>query len=223
MINVTRLRAMIGWLGMLLPWIVVVLLGRFPDSISETYWYQETIIPFMIILGSASILLMFYDGYDKKDDIINTIGSFFGLGILLFPCDIDGIANYGHSIIGWAKGLSSTELHELPSGIFMVPMSVSNVIHTVSAIAFFVILALNSIFQFTKTSGEITKNKKIRNIIYRVCGIGMLSVFLIYLIPIPYEMFRCKVWFIEMVALTFFGISWLTKANCYKLLFADKK
>ena len=65
-------------------------------------------------------------------------------------------------------------------------------------------------------------NKKIRNIIYRICGIGMLSVFIIYLIPIPYEMFHCKVWFVEMIALTFFGISWLTKANCYRWLFADK-
>jgi hypothetical protein len=102
-------------------------------------------------------------------------------------------------------------------------MNVSNVIHTVSAIAFFVILAFNSIFQFTKTSGEMTKNKKIRNIIYRICGVGMLSVFLIYLIPIPYAAFPFKVWLIETIALTFFGISWLTKANCYRWLFADKK
>lgn len=35
-INTIRLRAMIGWLGMLLPWIVVLLIGYFPHSISAT-------------------------------------------------------------------------------------------------------------------------------------------------------------------------------------------
>ena len=35
-INTARLRAMIGWLGMLLPWIVVLLTGSFPPSISAT-------------------------------------------------------------------------------------------------------------------------------------------------------------------------------------------
>ena len=28
-------------------------------------------------------------------------------------------------------------------------------------------------------------------------------------------------WFVEMIALTFFGVSWMTKANKYKWLFAD--
>jgi hypothetical protein len=43
----------------------------------------------MVILGAASILLLFYDGYDKSDDIINTIGGIFGLCICLFPCNPD--------------------------------------------------------------------------------------------------------------------------------------
>jgi hypothetical protein len=30
------------------------------------------------------------------------------------------------------------------------------------------------------------------------------------------------VWVIETIALAFFGISWLTKADCYRWLFADK-
>ena len=213
MINVKHLRAFIGWLGIALPWVVVLLLWQFPDSISETFYYQETVAPFMIILGAASVLLMYYDGYDKVDDIINTIGSIFGLGICIFPCAVSGVPKAGTAMFTeWAK--------DLPVGTFMIPMHISDIIHTICAIAFFLILAYNSLFQFTKTgSAEMTKNKKIRNIIYRVCGAGMLSVFVLYFFP----WFWHKIWVIETVALTFFGISWLTKANIYSWLAADKR
>ena len=64
MINTIRLRCMLGWLGLLLPWIVVLLLWMFPGSISSTYYTYEAGPVFMIILGSASFLLISYKGYD---------------------------------------------------------------------------------------------------------------------------------------------------------------
>ena len=79
------------------------------------------------------------------------------------------------------------------------------------------ILAYNSFFLFTKTSGEVTKKKKIRNIIYRVCGVGMIASFLILLLP----SFRIQVWLTEAIALLFFAISFLTKADIYPWLFCD--
>ena len=39
----------------------------------------------MIILGSASVLLICYKGYDRGDDITATIAGIFGLLICLFP------------------------------------------------------------------------------------------------------------------------------------------
>ena len=84
-INTLRLRAMIGWLGMLLPWIVVLLTGSFPPSISAT-WYTNACTPFMIILGSACFLLISYKGYERIDDIILTCSGIAGLLICLFPC-----------------------------------------------------------------------------------------------------------------------------------------
>ena len=38
MINTTRLRLLIGWLGLLLPWIVSLLLFKIPQSIAITYY-----------------------------------------------------------------------------------------------------------------------------------------------------------------------------------------
>jgi hypothetical protein len=153
----------------------------------------------MIILGSASMLLISYKGYEKIDDILLTCSGFAGLGICLFPCSVS-------SVMGNV-------------GTFLIDSEISNAIHFVCAVIFFGILAYNSFFQFTKSSGVMTPNKKKRNIIYRVCGIGMIASFILPLLPY----FYIKVWLIEVIALFFFGVSWLTKANCYPWLFADKK
>lgn len=197
-LNTVRLRATIGWLGMLLPWIVVVLIGYFPDSISAT-WYTNACTVFMIILGSASFLLISYKGYALIDDVLLSCSGIAGLGICLFPCAISGT-------------------HERV-GTFLIDQQISNVLHLVFAVVFFVLLAYNSIFLFTKSCGEITKRKKIRNIIFIVCGIGMIASFAILLIPnIPH-----KTWVMETIALFFFGVSFLTKADIYPWLFCDKQ
>ena len=195
-INTVRLRATIGWLGMLLPWIVALLIGYIPASISAT-WYTNACTVFMIILGSASFLLISYKGYERIDDILLTCSGISGLGVCLFPCAI-------------------TSTHE-KIGTFLIDNQISNVLHMIFAVVFFGLLAYNSIFLFTKGTENITRNKKIRNIIFRVCGIGMIASFFLLLFPIPHV-----VWVVETVALFFFGISFLTKANIYPWLFCDK-
>ena len=195
-INTLRLRAMIGWLGMLLPWIVVSLLHYFPNSISAT-WYTNACTAFMIILGSASLLLICYKGYTIVDDILLTCSGIAGLCICLFPCAVAGV--------------------EGKVGTFLIDATISARIHNISAIIFFGLLSYNSLFLFTKSSGEMTRNKKIRNIIYRVCGVGMMASFLFLLLPD----FHIKVWLVETIALFFFGVSFLTKADIYPWLFCD--
>lgn len=189
---------------MLLPWIVVILGFAFPPSISATYYVATCITPFMIILGSASILLVSYKGYDWKDDLVLTSSGIAGLCICLFPCNPSADLA---SVVG------------LLGGTFAIPAAASNIIHLISAIVFFALLAYNSIFLFTKTSGEMTTKKKIRNIIYRVCGIGMLASFLLLLLP----SFYIQTWLMETIALFFFGVSFLTKADCYPWLACDDK
>jgi len=194
-VDTNRLRATLGWLGMILPWIVVVLTHGFPPSISATY-YTNAVAVFMIILGSAGILLICYKGYSWVDDLIFTASGIFGIGICLFPC--------------------STELFDIV-GTFQLPVKVSGIIHNTCAACFFTLLSVSSLFLFTKSDGNPTKKKKIRNIIYRVCGVGMVGSFLLFLLPD----FYIKTWLIETIALFFFGVSWLTKANIYKFLFCD--
>ena len=208
MINTIRLRSMLGWLGMLLPWMVLGLALAFgygfPDSISATYFMDPCITPFMIILGSAGLLLMSYKGYDKQDDIICTLAGIAGLCICIFPCD--------------KGGLLTTEI----VGTFGLPANISGWIHNISAIIFFGLLAYNSLFLFTKTSGEVTPTKRKRNVIFIVCGIGMV-ISLIGIIPVSLMKIHGGTWVVEAIALIFFGISWLTKSNIYPWLFAEKK
>lgn len=174
-INTVRLRVMIGLLGMLLPWIVVLLFGGIPASISATYYAAQCITPFMIILGAASLLLISYRGYTVLDDIILSLAGVAGLLICLCPC-------------------ASSVLPVI--GTFALPSAVSGAIHNISAVVFFGLLSFNSLFLFTKTDGNMTKKKKARNIIYIVCGIGMIASFALLLVPIS-----CRIWLTEMVAL----------------------
>ena len=215
MINTVRLRSMLGWLGMLLPWIVFCLAYSDPfytdyvnhiipvDSISAKYFINTCVAPFMIILGSASLLLISYKGYTIQDDLICTLAGIAGLGVCLFPCGATSMTYVG--TFAMAKGTSS-------------------MLHNIFAAIFFIQLAYNSIFLFTKSTGEKTPSKKKRNVIFIVCGIGMIVSFaFIPLNTILKLNLYGGTWLAEMAGLTFFGISWLTKSNIYPWLFAEKK
>jgi hypothetical protein len=133
------------------------------------------------------------------------------IGICLFSCGTEDLSER------WSELDTLTHV-----GTFQIAPQVSGILHSICAIGFFALLAYNSLFLFTKSSGEMTTNKKKRNIIFRVCGIGMAISF-IAIIPISIFEWWGGVWLVETIALAFFGISWLTKADCYPWLFCDKK
>ena len=206
-----RIRNIIGFLGMILPW--VALLGTFLVSknieLSDDFWSNLSIsatyylTPALTgILTTAAIVLMCYDSYEPIDDIITTLSGVCGLLIVLFPC---------HCCVSPDK-----------VGLFQLPANISHIIHSVSAVCFFLLLAFNSLFLFTKSKVEEinqTKQKKTRNIIYRVCGYGMLAALI--LMPLPIHFFA-KTFIVETIALTFFGVSWLVKGQVFGIL-ADEE
>lgn len=212
-INTIRLRKWLGWLGALLPLIVLglcLIFGYgFPDSISATYYLPPTITPFMIVLGASGILLISYKGYDRHDDVICSIAGVLALCICLFPCTTKDLSEHWVDIT-----------FPYYVGTFQLPYFVSGWLHNISAIGFFALLAYNSYFLFTKSGGEMTDNKKKRNLIYKVCGIGMVASFL-FIIPISIFEIWGGVWVVEAIALAFFGVSWLTKSDVYPWLFCD--
>ena len=160
----------------------------------------------MGILIAASILLMCYRGYEKTDDVINTLTGIAGLCICLFPCSNPEM---------YAKGLIPEYV-----GTFQLPVGVSGWIHNIAAVVFFGLLAYNVLFLFTKSSGIMTENKKKRNLIYKICGIGMVVALLAIVVVSIFSIYA-GTWAVEAVALFFFGIAFLTKADVYPWLFCD--
>lgn len=205
-----RIRNTIGFLGMLLPWIA--LLGTFLASkhidLTITFWKELSIsatyyvTPALTgILTTAAVVLICYYGYGPKDDIPTTAAGVFGLMIVLFPCSCE---------------LSAGKI----VGFFQLQAETSHIIHCISAVCFFLLLSYISLFLFTKSypDKERTKQKIKRDTIYRICGIGMLAA--LVFIPLPID-FPAKIFIVEAIALTFFGISWLVKGQVFGL-FADK-
>ena len=198
-----RIRAFIGVLGMILPWlsligaVIVAKTNGFPDafwenlSISATYYVTP---PLVGVLTAASVILMCYKGYDWRDHAVTALSGVFGAMIVIFPCKC---AISGDVV-----------------GFFQLPANVSHIIHCVSAVTFFVLLSINSMFLFTLGESN-TKNKKIKNVIFRICAVGMLCG--LVLIPLPVE-FPAKVFICEAIALTFFAVSWLVKAELFGIL-----
>ncbi len=199
-----RIRNCVGYLGVILPWMALFSAGicEHPGydwwwSISATY-YQTVAIAGVLV--PASIVLITYIGYDALDNWITTLSGIFGLGVVLFPCKVSWIPN------------------GTPVGFFHIPIEISHVLHTCCATLFFILIAFNSIFLFTKSIKCQTRHKRIRNNIYRFCGWSMigLEIFLgiTKLIGAP------GYWtlIIEILLLNLFGLAWLVKGETFRFL-----
>lgn len=209
-ISYKNLRRLIGLLGIALPFLC--LLGLFitktqlQPSISHCYYTNVRDVFIGIMIG-VSMFLITYNGYDATDDTVTNLTGLFGIGLALCPCLI-------------SKGST------IDVGYLNLDPIVSNIIHVSCAALFFILLAVNSIFLFTKTGKDtkvITPNKNKRNLIYITCGIVMIVLMLLLVVlslalgdefnnePIAF--------FIESFMLFAFGISWLVKGET---IFRDK-
>jgi cytochrome bd-type quinol oxidase subunit 2 len=199
-----QLRKLIGFLGVLLPFVCVAGSFRFAhiemqNSISM-YYYSNMRDVFVGILICVSLFLITYQGYETVDNIVTNVTGVMGAGIALFPC-------------------GNPAFHD-PVGIFMLPNSTTNWFHLSSAATFFILLAINSIWLFTKSDKPVRKHsrKYYRNIVYCVCGIVILAC-MAALVPV---MIFCSADFmnrtyiilaLEIIMLFAFGASWLVKGG----------
>ena len=198
------LRRLIGILGMVLP--LVCFLGgllfggeSLRRSISA-YYYTNVRDFFGGLMICMSFFMMTYKGYERIDTIANLAAGLSGIGVGLFPCLLDA--------------------PDAPVGFFQLRESCSNIVHVACAGTFFVILALSSLFLFTRKREDRmpTERKLLRNIVYRICGwvmiatlVGILIV-MIFLSDSIQEKTRI-VFFAETILLEAFGISWLVKGE----------
>jgi hypothetical protein len=204
------MRRVIGLLGIALPFVVVLgssIQGRFVIMGSLSGYYYTNVGDFFVgLLCSVSLFLISYRGYEKIDNIVTNVSGVIALGIVAFPTSM-----FSGKVVR--------------VGIFLIPDNISQYLHLTFSIMFFVLLAFNSIFLFTKHGGHPSREKRMRNIVYVVCGVVMLSSVVCMVVYIAFltNTFLsrvCPVLVFESIALISFGVSWLVKGHT---LFRDKK
>lgn len=199
-----RIRNLCGLLGVVLPWLALFSAGiaNHPSpqwwwSISATYYQSPALVA---VLTPASIVLMTYEGYDFKDNLVTTLSGIFGLGIVLFPCHVNWVAD------------------DAAVGFFQIPVGISDILHVICAAAFFFLLAYNSFALFTKSGGQMTRRKQLRNRIYKVCGYGILCLMAAFVIVMRTSLPGYYIMVIEILLLHLFGLSWLVKGEAFPFL-----
>lgn len=208
-ISYLTLRKSIGILGISLPIILlfwtIITKGEFfiASSISK-YYYTDSRNILVVIMSAVAFFMFAYRGYEKKDRIAGKVAFISALGIALFPTNPPQTFN---------------EMCQADNHIFSFVV----IIHYISSIVFFLVLAYFSLFLFTRTINNDIKNhtpqKKQRNIIYKVCAYIILASLLLLIV---YVFFKCRfpilhkyhfIFWLETIALFAFGTSWLVKGQ----------
>jgi drug/metabolite transporter (DMT)-like permease len=205
------IRKVIGILAILIP--ILMAFGGMMDgsgkgireSISN-YYYSNMQDVFVGILCAVALFLISYKGYDLIDNISSSVAGIAALGVAFFP-----MSRHINDPVNFPQ--------QQHVGVFFLNESHTYPVHITSAVLFFLVIAFISFFLFTKTGGKkMTEGKKIRNLVYRICGIGIL--FFLTLM-IAYNIFPKNtgidklnpVFWLESLALAFFGFSWLVKGK----------
>ena len=215
-ISYYTMRRAIGILGITLPLMLVTGSSLFGDceevqmSIS-TYYYTNMRNIFVGFNCAVAFFLFAYRGHDWMDNLTGYLGCIFVLGLAFLPCTIS-----------------------TPNPPCMVPIPEQNPLvgklHNISAISYFIILIIYSLFLFPKThmdmvTGEkmfMGRQKKKRNVVYYICG-SMMTMSLLLIISYMWilknlypglEDLRPIFW-LESIMLLSFGISWLTKGQLF--------
>ena len=215
-ISYQTLRKTIGWLGILLPFIMIIGAWAFwncttlQPSISH-YYYTNMREIFVGVICSVALFLFTYTGPTRIDGWVSNIAGVFGLGIALFPTRLlcDNIAKL-------SEGESCYPCQQSVTSLTRIPYHAT--LHLLCAALFFITLALMSIFLFRLSDcskKEQTIQKRKRNIIFLYCGLIMLASIAaagVYLMFAGDKPTTFVLW-AEVVALMAFGVSWLTKGQ----------
>jgi hypothetical protein len=195
------LRKIIGYSGLLLPFICWAFAWKYESSISD-YYYTRSGVFFTSILTLCGAFLIAYRGEEQFEETISDNIITWIAGILIF-------------IVAFVPTPFSTES---PCNCGPTPIChCSNIlgwIHFGSAALFFLSMGYLSIFRFRRDKNPEDRQKVVRYFIYLICGIVIWAVllfagFMIFFFDVKDHF----VFWIEVVLLLSFGISWLVKGK----------
>lgn len=186
------------------------------NSISGTYWTNARLI-FVLLFGIAGIFMILYKGYNWQDRVVNILAGISLLALVIFPTFSDAVMatdpRVDYNLFPDLNKRVSTWIHIVFSGIGLA--------------CFFI----NCIFLFTKHSGEITDKKKVRNIIYQVCGYVILVMYLFSTVLVlkstsgnPSKIFPLWTCMIcEILEIGAVGFAWLVKGESLRFFNDDQQ
>ncbi len=199
-------RKMLGLLcGLLAP--LAVLFGYFGNNPDE-WWYSISASYYcntkMLMIGLLFTTFVYFLSYRGKglDNMITAISGVAALGVIAFPTNT-----------------SFVDDNELV-GLFHLPVTISHIVHCVSASSLFVSFAVMILFQFTKSNSNPTPEKLKRNILYKVCGLTIIFFMAFQMATVALDDIFPNWWTMvnEAVMLTAFAVAWLCKAECFNAL-----
>jgi Protein of unknown function (DUF998) len=192
------LRRGVGFLGLSLP--IVLILGKIwldggglLGSISG-YYYTSMRDYFVGTMCAMGVFLALYR-YRREDRYLSDALAVFAVGVALFPTNPAGAnPTTGQTIIGY--------------------------IHLVCASLFFLCMAYFSLALFTRTDPRRipTRQKRRRNVLYRVCGIAIVACLVLvvatnFLLTDHLKNEVHPLLWLETVAIWAFSVSWLVKGE----------
>jgi hypothetical protein len=199
-----ELRRAVGILGMALP--VIMIFGAFllydcrdvQRSISA-YYHTPMRNYFVGTICAIALFLFAYRGYDWRDRAAGKLGAFFAVLVAFFPTALE---------------------HATPCIPLPIDNGYINTVHFISAGLFFLVISFFSLFLFTIKKKPVTRKKILRNRLYYIFGSGMLICLALIVTYYFYLEDRFPVlvnydpiFWLEAIALWFFGISWLIKGE----------
>ena len=203
-------RKLIGWLGIALPLLVVVLSKVWPvhgaewemlDSISAFYDTSGNAV-FVGTLFALALFLFTYGGYegDLADRVLGKIAGVSALGVAFFPTD------------------TPSHLAALPWWLDWMGTA-----HYTAAIVLFASFIAFALWIFRRTSATqktMSAEKRWRNRIFAICGLVMVASVLWAAIAMRADQ---PIFAPEAVALVAFAISWLVKGRAHDSVIAAIK
>jgi hypothetical protein len=218
-VSYQALRKTIGWLGILLPFVMIIGAWLFwgcttlQPSISH-YFYTNMREVFVGVLCAVALFLFTYTGPNKVDGWVSNVAGVFALGVALFPTTV-----LCKSFTGFTTEFVCFPCQQHVTSLTRIPYHAT--LHFICAALFFIILGLMSVFLFRLSDcpkAQQSPQKRKRNVVFLVCGLvifASIGAAGIYMLLARYDEQSTFILWSEAIALLAFGISWLTKGEAY--------
>ncbi|HUJ14692.1 MAG TPA: DUF998 domain-containing protein [Thermoanaerobaculia bacterium] len=203
LISYLLLRQVIGWSGLLMPFVVRVGAMGFQHLATQgsvsAYYYTDMRDVFVSTLVLVGTLIACYRTPNPGDNVVSIVAGLAAIGIGLFPTDpklADTLA---------AACPCLTDRTCLLHGILGYHMDF--------VIVFFALCFVMVTFQFPRgTPRHAAREMRMRNVVYRVCGVLMLLAF-IAIGVVQLRGANQSFFWPESIAVFAFGVAWLVKGQ----------